>query len=84
MQQFLSADQAIINVHEAAGLFAVAPNLNFVLAGDDRHRNLARNSGGRLFSAAIPSPVGTIDVMIADRHAFSRQNLLESDGTVAH
>ncbi len=64
----IDAFDTVVDVHEATGLFAVAPDFDFFLAGFTRINDLAANRGRRFFASAIPGAVRTIDVM-EPRHA---------------
>src|SRR6516165_1630525 len=64
MQQHLRALEAVVDIHEAACLLAVAPDLDFVPARDYRHGYLARNRGWRFFAPPVPRAIGAIDVVI--------------------
>src|SRR5579859_8065726 len=75
MQELLGAMHAVIDVHEAARLLAVAPNLNVVLARDHCHGDFARNSGWRLLAPAIPRAERAIYVMIARNARFDPEIL---------
>ena len=57
---------AIVDVAEGAGLFAVAPDLDRLLALEFGHRHLARERGGRLLPAAFPFPERAEHVVEAD------------------
>ena len=59
------AVDAVIDIHEAAGLFAVAPDLDLVLAGELRLGDLAADRGGRLLTPAVPRAVRAVDVVVA-------------------
>src|SRR5580658_8784990 len=54
---------AIVDVHEAAGLVAVAPNLNFVVAGMARLKNLAADGSGSFLAAAGPGAQRPVNIM---------------------
>ena len=56
---------AVVDVHEAAGLLAVAPDLDLVLAGLLGVNHLAADRGRRLFAAAVPGAVRAVDIVEA-------------------
>ena len=56
---------AVVDVHEAAGLLAVAPDLDLVLAGQLGGDDLAADRGRRLLAAAVPGAVRAVDVVVA-------------------
>src|SRR5688572_29861233 len=63
VQDAVDAMKAIVDIHEAAGLLAVAPDLNFVIAGELGLDHLAADGGRRLLAATLPRAVRTVDVM---------------------
>src|SRR5688500_14796797 len=62
------AKEAIVDVHEAARLFAVAPDLDLAGSIELRPDDLAANSRRRLLPTAVIGAKGAVDVVIA-RHA---------------
>jgi hypothetical protein len=56
---------AVIDVHEGAGLFAVAPDLDLVGAGVLGLDDFAADGGGSLLAAAGPGAERAVDVVIA-------------------
>src|SRR5581483_10119712 len=58
------AGQAIVDVHEAAGLLAVAPDLDLVLTGQLGRRHLSGDRGGCLLAATVIGSVRPVDVVI--------------------
>ena len=71
----LNALHAVVDIHEAAGLVAGAPDLDFVLAAELGLDHLAANGRRGLFAAAIPGAVRTIDVVEAG-HACAETEIL--------
>ena len=69
--QKLGSVHAVVDVHEAPRLLAVAPDLDGVRAAQLGLGDLAADRGGRLLAAAVVGAVGPVDVVIAG-HA-SRQ-----------
>ena len=61
----MGAVGAVIHIHEAAGLFAVAPDVDGVVAAEFGLDDLAADGGGRFFAASVPSAVRAIDIVIA-------------------
>ena len=61
---------AVIDVHEAAGLMAVAPDFNLVFAGKLRFKHLAANGCGRLFASAGPGSKWSVDVVVPRNSAL--------------
>ncbi len=61
----LSAFGAVVDVHEGAGLLAVAPDFDLVGAGVLGLDDLAADGGGSLFAAAGPGAEGAVDVVVA-------------------
>src|SRR5207245_11394861 len=59
----IDATDAVIDVHEAARLVALAPDLNLVVATKLCLDDLAANGSGRLLPAAVPSAVRAVDVV---------------------
>ena len=55
----------VVNIHEAAGPMAVAPDSDVLPAGVHRLDDFAAQRGRRLFTAAIPGAVRPIDVVEA-------------------
>ncbi len=64
-EEVLGALEAIGDIHEGAGLVAVAPDFDFVFAGEFGLDDLAANGGGGFFAAAVVGAVGAVDVVIA-------------------
>ena len=63
--EHLGAVDAIVDVLEAAGLVAVAPDFDGVVAGELRFDDLAADGGGGLFAAAVLRAVRAVDVVVA-------------------
>ena len=63
VHDLVNALHAVVNIHEAAGLLAVAPDRDVLLAGVHRLDDLAAERGGRFFAAAVPGAVRAIDVV---------------------
>ena len=61
----LQAMQAIVHIHETAGLVAAAPDLDLLRAARLRLDYLAADGGGRLLASAVEGPVGTVHVVEA-------------------
>ena len=70
----LGAVHAVIDVHEAPRLLAVAPDLDLTLPRHKRGDHFAADRGRRLFPSAVIGPVRPVDVVIA-RHA-RRQSIV--------
>src|SRR5262249_52090389 len=70
MKEHLRAVQAIINIHEAASLLAIAPNFDLMFSRKNRHCDFARYRCRRLFAATIPGSVRSIDVVITRNASF--------------
>ena len=76
----------VVNIHEAARLFAVAPDVDAQIFFMDRLDDLAAQRGGCLFTAAVPSAMRAIDVVEAGNRRFqaprscqySSQNISET------
>jgi prepilin-type N-terminal cleavage/methylation domain-containing protein/prepilin-type processing-associated H-X9-DG protein len=62
--QLLCAVEAIIDIHEGAGLFAVAPDFDFVLSGKFGADDFATNGGRRFFAAAFVGAVRAVNVVV--------------------
>ena len=78
MSEFMiicDALHAVVDVHEAAGLLAVAPDLDLVLAGELGLDHLAADRGGSLLAAAVPGAAAAVDVVEA-RHARIQAEVL--------
>ena len=73
----LDAAGAVVDVHEAAGLLAVAPDLDLVVAGVLGLDDLAADGGGGLFAAAGPGAEGAVDVVEAGDAALEAVVLFE-------
>src|SRR5215472_2893281 len=58
----LGSLQAIIDIHEAAGLMPIAPNLDFMLSRELRLNDFATNGCGCLLPAAVVSSERTVNV----------------------
>ena len=69
--------EAIINEHEAAGLFAVAPDFDFMTSGELRHDHFSADRCGGLFAAAIEGAVGTVDIVVARHSRFETEVFAE-------
>jgi len=69
--------QAIIDVHKAACLLAIAPNGNLVLAGEFGLNHLAANRRRSLLAAAIPCAVRPINIVEARHTAHQAKIFFE-------
>ena len=69
--------EAVVNEHEATRLLAVAPNFDFVMAGQFRGDNFSADCCGGLFAAAIEGAVGTINIMVAGHPCFETEVFAE-------
>lgn len=56
---------AVVDVHQAAGLFAVAPDFDFVVAGERGLGDLAAQCGGGFFASAVVGAVDAVDVVVS-------------------
>ena len=56
---------AVVDIHERAGLLAVAPDLDLVLARHLGGDHLAADRGRRLLAAAVVGALGAVDVVVA-------------------
>ena len=65
MHNQVQALDAVIGVHEAAGLIAGTPDFNFVFTTDFRFNYFAADRGGGFFAAAKPGAPGAVHVMKA-------------------
>src|SRR5205085_638224 len=63
--QALRALEAVGDVHEAAGLVAVAPDLDLVAAGELGLDHLAAHRRRCLLAAALEGAVGAVNVVVA-------------------
>src|SRR5258708_21963787 len=54
---------AIVNVHEAPGLFATAPDFDFVFAAELRFDDFSADCGRRLFAAPVPGAPPATDLL---------------------
>src|SRR5512140_2585596 len=61
---------AVVDEHVAAGLGAIAPNVDRMLAAVLGFDDLAAEGGGRLFAAAVPGAVRAEDVVEAGNVGF--------------
>ena len=68
---------AIIDVHEAASLMAIAPDFNFTTSGHFGFNNLAADRSRRFFSAAGPSAVWSVNIVKACNAAFQAEILFK-------
>ena len=59
----VDAPDAVVDVHEAAGLQAVAPDLDFPFAGGFRVDDFTADRGRCLFAAPFPGAVRPVDVV---------------------
>ena len=59
------AVDAVVDVHERAGLLAVAPDLDLVLARQLGVDHLAADRGRRLLAAAVTGAVRAVDIVVA-------------------
>src|SRR5205814_9160253 len=71
------AESAVIDVHEGARLFAVAPDLNLVGARVLGLDDLAADRGGGFFAASGPCAQRAVDVVIAGDAALHAVVLFE-------
>ena len=78
-----NAFHAIVDVHEAAGLLAVAPDFDFVGTGFHGVNHLAANGGRGFFAAAVPGAVRAVDVVEAGHARREADSLRGSAGTSA-
>src|SRR6266487_3050468 len=63
LEDGLRSFQAVVDVHEAAGLMTITPDLDLMFAGELRLDDFAANGRGRLFASAHPGAIRAIDVM---------------------
>ena len=70
VRDHVNALHAIVNIHEAAGLVAVAPDEDVLFAGVHGFDDLAAERRGRLFASAVPGAVRPIDVVEAGDEGF--------------
>src|SRR5215471_17556647 len=63
MHNHVDALHAVVDVHEAAGAGAVAPDFDLVIAAELGFDHFAADSGRGLLAASIPGTVGAVDVM---------------------
>ena len=63
LHQFQDTSNAIVDVHEAASLPSVAPNLDRAFLFVQRFEHFPTDRGGRFFSTAGPRTMRTIDVV---------------------
>src|SRR6185437_114798 len=68
---------AVIDVHEAPRLRAVAPYFDFAFAGELGLNDFATQRGRRLFPAARPGAEGAVNVVIAGHAAFEPEVFFE-------
>jgi len=61
----LGSLDAVVDVHEAAGLLAISPDLDLVPTGELGLRDLPADRGGRLLPSAGPGAVRAVDVVVA-------------------
>ena len=61
----MGAKGAVIDIHEAAGLLAVAPDVDFVFAAKFGLDDFSADGGGGFFAASVPCAVGAVDVVVA-------------------
>src|ERR1043166_6138807 len=64
-KDLLSAVQTVVDVHEAACLMTVAPDLDLVFARDLGLDDFSADGGRRLFASAHPGAIRAIDVVEA-------------------
>lgn len=69
--------EAVVNEHEATRLLAVAPNFDFVMAGQFRGDNFSADRCWGLLAAAIEGAVGTINIMVAGHPCFETEVFAE-------
>src|SRR5437763_6043777 len=72
-----SAEGAVVDVHEGAGLLAVAPDLDLIGSGVLGLEDLAADGGGGLFAASRPGAKGAVDVVVAGDAALDAVVLFE-------
>jgi len=70
-QQPYSAFDALVDVQERAGLFTIAPHLDFVVGTG--HRDFSANRSWRLLATARPSPLRSEYIMIASDMSLQRE-----------
>ena len=68
---------AVVDVHETAGLIAAAPNFDFMLSGEFCFHYFSADGRGRFFPAAIPRAPGTVDVVEAGYTGFQAEVFAE-------
>ena len=71
------AVHAVVDVGEAARLLAVAPDLDLVVAAQDRRGDLAADGGRRLLAAAVLGALGPVDVVVAGDAGLETEVLVE-------
>ena len=69
--------KTVVDEHEAARLFAVAPDFDFVMAGEFRGDHLSANRRGGLLAPAIEGAVGTVNVVVARDSRFETEVFAE-------
>ena len=69
--------EAVVDVHEAAGLLAVAPDLDLVSPVSLASIDLAADRGRRLLAAAVPGAVRAVDVVEAGHARLEAEVLAE-------
>ena len=77
VHQTNAAFDTVVDVHEAARLLAVAPDLDLVLAAALAWMHLAADGGRRLLAAAVPRAVGAVDVVEAGDPRLEAEVLAE-------
>ena len=77
VREHLGAVQAVIDIHEAAGLGACAPDLDFVFSAEFGGDDFAANGRRRLFAAAIVGAVWPVDVVVTSDAGLDAKVLAE-------
>ena len=68
---------AVVDVHEAAGLMAVTPNLDLVIARHFGFEHFAADGRGGLLPAAVPCAMRAVDVVKPRHPALQAEVFLE-------
>jgi len=63
MRDHVNALHTVVNIHEAAGLLARAPDVDAQILFINRLDHLAAHRGGRLFAAAVPGAVRAVNIV---------------------
>ena len=70
MHDHIDSSDAIGNVHEAASLVAVSPNLNLIAARFDSLDHFPADCGWRFFAPAVPGTMGSIHIVETGNERF--------------